>query len=102
MLISKNKISVGDIATFKLVNGDEVIAKVSSITDSSYLLNRPCTVMPSTQGIGLIQSLFAADSDVEVEINKNHIMMSALAFDKIQNHYIQTTTGIKTVSGLVK
>jgi hypothetical protein len=102
MLISKSKVSEGDIATFKLVNGDEVVAKVVTITDIFYLLHRPCTVMPSAQGLGLIQSMFAADSDVEVELSKNHVMMLAPVIDKMQSHYIQTTTGIKPVSGIIK
>jgi hypothetical protein len=102
MLISKSKLSEGSIATFKLVNGDEIIAKVTSINETSYLLNRPCTVMPSSQGLGLIQSLFAAEPDIDVEISKNHVMMAANAFDKIQDHYIQTTTGIKPVKGIIK
>lgn len=99
MLISKSrKIDDGDIVSFKLVNGDEMVARVESQTDDSYVLNRPCLVVPSQQGIGLIQAMFSVDSDVNIEIRKQHVMMYAPTFDKLQSHYIQSTTGIQPVT----
>jgi hypothetical protein len=98
MLISKSTIAKGDIASFKLVNGDEIVSRVEEIEGDVYSLNRPCLVVPSQQGIGLIQCMFSADPDTTVRVNKQHIMMMAPTFDKLQSHYIQTTTGIQPVS----
>lgn len=98
MLIAKSrKIDDGDIVSFKLVNGDEIIGKVESQTADTYVINRPCLVVPSQQGIGLIQAMFSTDPDQSIEINRQHVMMHAPTFDKLQSHYIQTTTGITTV-----
>ena len=66
MLVSKIY-SVGDIVSFKLVTGDEVVARVESIDNDWFEISKPCTVMPSPQGMGLIQSLFTADADVNVQ-----------------------------------
>ena len=96
MLIEIEKgISEGDIVAFKLTNGDEIIAKFISESDSGYKVNRPCTVVPSQQGIGLIQSLFTADIN-NVTLQKIHVMFYAKVVDKIESHYIRTVTGIQT------
>ena len=64
MLINKSRVSEGDIIALKLVNGDEIVAKLVKDNGDSWELDRPCTVMPSAQGIGLIQSLFTADPKI--------------------------------------
>lgn len=97
MLVSK-KYSVGDIVSFKLVNGDEIIARVVEENDGSYVVEKPCTAMPSPQGIGLIQSLFSADADVKVTLHREHVIMHAASIDAMQKHYIKTTTGIEPVT----
>lgn len=99
MLISKStKIDAGDIVSFKLVNGDEIVAKVEEVGTNEYTLNKPCVVVPSQQGLGLMQALFSTDVNVSVQLNKQHVMMSAPTLDQMQNHYIQTTTGIQPVT----
>lgn len=101
MLISKSrKIDDGDIVSFKLVNGDEIVGKVESQTDDAYVINRPCLVVPSQQGIGLIQAMFSVDPDQSIEVRKQHVMMHAPTFSQLQSHYIQTTTGIATPGNL--
>lgn len=97
MLVTTQKYNVGDIVAFKLSNGDEVVAKVIDDNDTAYVIDTPCTVMPSPQGLGLIQSIFSAEKDVKVTLNKQHVMMSAPVINQMQSHYIQTTTGIQTV-----
>ena len=96
MLINKGY-SVGDIVSFKLVNGDEVVGKIAEVKDDAWQVDRPCTVVPSQQGIGLMQSLFSADLNTPVEIRREHVMMHAPVIAQLESHYIQTTTGIETV-----
>jgi len=97
MLVSKNY-QEGDIVSFKLATGDEIVAKIVSSDAGSFEISKPCTVMPSPQGMGLIQSLFTADSDVNVTLQKNHVIMHAPSIDQMQKHYIKTTTGIEPVT----
>jgi len=94
MLIQKSKISVGDIASFKLNNGDELVAKIEEINQDTYTLSKPCLVVPIQQGIRLIQAMFSVDPDTSVELSRQHIMISAPTVDQMQQHYIKTTTGI--------
>jgi hypothetical protein len=97
MLVSK-KYAEGDIVSFKLVNGDEIVARIASEDNDSYILEKPCTAIPSPQGIGLVQSLFTADADAKISLNKIHVIMSSPSIDAMQKHYIKTTTGIEPVT----
>ena len=75
MLINKTNYAVGEIVAFKLVNGDEIVAKIVDQTGFGWTIHKPCTVMPSNQGLGLIQSLFSADINKNVELKAEHVMM---------------------------
>ena len=95
MLISKSKIDIDDIATFKLSNGDELVAKVVSKSPSGdFVINKPHSVIPSQQGVGLYPSLITADPDSNLAIDHNHIMMCAPTVPEIEAHYIKMTTGV--------
>ena len=87
-----------DIVAFKMVNGDEVVAKIVSAGTDNWSVSRPCTVIPSPQGIGLMQSLFSGDINKDVELKKEHVMMHSPVIKQLEDHYLQTTTGIQTVS----
>lgn len=97
MLINKGY-SSGDIVSFKLVNGDEVVAKIVEQTSDAYIVSKPCTVVPSQKGLGLIQAMFSAELNNNITLNNSHVMMHSPVFDDIKNHYIQVTTGIQPVT----
>ena len=97
-MLEKTGYSKDAVVTFKLVNGDEIVAKVIEETASKFLVDKPTTVMPSSQGIGLLQSLFTSDLAKSIALDKNHVMMHAPTIKEMQDHYIQTTTGITPVS----
>lgn len=93
MLISKSSYNAGDVVSFKLVNGDEIVAEVVEQTDTAFVLRRPQTVMPSQKGIGLLQSLFTSEAE-KVTLQFQHIMMHGETIKEMKSHYLQTTTGI--------
>lgn len=97
MLVSKGY-QEGDIVSFKLITGDEVVARIIDAGPLGFEVSKPCTVMPSPQGMGLIQSLFTAEADVNVILQKEHVIMHAPAIDAMQKHYIKTTTGIEPIT----
>jgi hypothetical protein len=96
MLVT-NKYDQDDIVTFKIVNGDEIVAKIVEESDDAFIVIKPCTVMPSQQGLGLLQSLFTSDLNKSIRLEKRHVMMHAPTVKDVQNHYIKTTTGIEPV-----
>jgi len=96
MLIQKGY-SAGDIVCFKLV-GEEVVAKIVEETADAYVVSKPCTVVPSQQGLGLMQSVISADINNNITLNKSHVVMHSTVIADIENHYIRTTTGIQPVT----
>ena len=97
-MLMNNGYKAGEVACFKMVNGDEIVAKIVESHITGWTVNRPCTVIPSPQGLGLVQSLFSGDINKDVEIKKEHVMLHAPVIKQLEDHYIQTTTGIQTVS----
>jgi hypothetical protein len=97
-MLESNVYPKDTVVSFKLVNGDEIVAKVIEETHDKFVVSKPCTVMPSQQGIGLMQSLFTSDLNKNVPLEKRHVMIHSVTIDAIKNHYIQTTTGIEPVS----
>ena len=97
MLVSNQKYASGDVVSFKMVNGDEVIAKVLEENAEGWQVASPCTVMPAQQGLGLMQSLFSAKDDVKVFLNRTHIMFHAESLEQMRVHYIKTTTGVDVI-----
>jgi len=102
MLIQKGY-SAGDIMCFKITTGEEIVAKLVEEKADGYVVSKPCTLMPSNQGIGLMQSMISADINNNVTLNKSHVIMHNTVIKDIENHYIRTTTGIEPVSsGIIK
>lgn len=97
MLVT-NKYDKDTIVSFKLVNGDEIVAKIVDEDDTTFTISKPTTVMPSQQGLGLMQSLFTSDLNKTIKLNKSHVMLHAPTIKDVENHYIKTTTGIETVT----
>lgn len=96
MLIKKGY-SANDIVTFKIMNGDELVASVVNEHDDHYVIAQPMSVVPSQQGIGLMQALFSIEPKSEVVLKKDHVMLHNKTIDAIADHYRELTTGIKTI-----
>lgn len=97
MLVT-NKYDKDTVVSFKLVNGDELIAKVVEETNDGFTLSKPCTAIPSAQGLGLIQSLFTSELSKNVYLDRKHVMIHSITAENVKNHYIKTTTGIEPVT----
>lgn len=102
MLLQNNPTS-GDTVTFKLVNGDEIIAEVVSSTPTGWMIRRPCVVVPSQQGIGLMQALFTGDMDCHIELGRDKVIFQTVTIPEMASHYTRTTTGIEIPSkGMIR
>lgn len=97
-MLQTPKYQKDQVVSFKIVNGDEVVAKVVEETDTAYLVSKPCTVVPSAQGLGLLQSLYTGNVNDTIALDKKHVMLHAPTVKEIEGHYIATTTGIEQVS----
>ena len=91
------KIELDSVYTIKIANGDEIVAKITAEDDSTYTVNRPLTVIPGPQGINMVNSLFTANPEKTVSINKLQVSLIAPSRGEVQDSYIEATTGIKPV-----
>ena len=87
-------IKIGEVYTFKLTSGEEVVAKVTAIEDQNVLLHDPVSVAPGPQGLGLMQSLFTADPKDPARLNINNVTIFALTDSSVKTKYIEATTGL--------
>jgi hypothetical protein len=91
------KVELDQIYTLKIANGDEIVAKITAEDDSTYTVTKPLTVVPGPQGIQMIMSLFTANPDKNVTINKQQVSCIVVSRDEVQDSYTEATTGIKPV-----
>ena len=91
------KIELDQVYTIKIANGDEIVARITQETDTTYAVIKPLTVVPGPQGINMMNSLFTADPDKTVSINKQQISLIAPSREEVCDSYLEATTGIKPV-----
>lgn len=92
MLVENSKFAVDDIASFKMISGDEVVGRIVAITEHTYELNKPCIVVTSPEGIGLIQAMFGLDPDIEnLVYRKDHMLTMCHTHARMREHYVTVT-----------
>jgi hypothetical protein len=94
MLIDKG-VSAGEVVTFKLTSGEEVVAKLVEETSTHYKLARPMVLSMTQQGVGMMPYLFTVSPDKEVKLNKATITMVEATDKRFADQFIQSTTGIE-------
>jgi hypothetical protein len=95
MLINK-QYQKDDVVTFKLVTGEEIIAKFLSQTADTFGISRPLALAMGAQGVGLIPAAFSAPLN-SVELQRAHVLMHDLTREELVGNYLEGTTGIQTV-----
>jgi len=97
MLVNK-PYEKNEVITFKMANGDEIIAAIVSENDTAFVVKNPVVVLNTEKGVGLLGALFTGNmKDHNVPISKSHIMMHVPTTDIASDHYTHTVTGIKPV-----
>ena len=90
-------VELDEVYTFKIANGDELVARITAEDDATYTVARPLTVIPGREGIQMVSSLFTADPDKSVTINKQQVSLIAPSRKEVCDSYLEATTGIKPV-----
>ena len=92
MLISK-PIADGDVVSIKLINGDEIIARLEKDDQNGYTINRPLALTMSGGGLGMIPWMFLGDKDT-MTLNKTHVFAMVPSKKEAADQYLSGTTGI--------
>jgi hypothetical protein len=91
------KIEAGKTYTMRMSYGEEIVGKITAIDADTYTMIKPLSVVPGRDGIQLMNSLFTADPDSEITVNKSSVIMVANIRDEVLDSYVEATTGIKPV-----
>jgi hypothetical protein len=94
------KFITGSVMTIKMNSGEELIAKVTSVSDENgfITIEEPVSIAPSQQGMQMIPSIFTANPKGEFKLNTTSVAMYAETDDNIKDKYLEATTGIKVPS----
>lgn len=93
MLIDKG-LSAGSVVTMKLINGEEIMAKLVEETATGFKISKPLSLNAGPKGLGMIPFLFTVDHEKDVVINKSAVMAITTTEQEFANQYTQGTTGI--------
>ena len=99
MLLQK-PMEPGDILTIKMVTGEELIAKLSSIGNDHLVITKPLVVnlgqdRNGNVGIQMLPYfVLTCDPDAKLTISNQHIITKTLAAEQAKAGYLQTTTGL--------
>ena len=94
-MLLKKPLTANDIATFKLTNGEEIIAQITEITDSGYDVRKPVSLVPGPQGgMGFAPWIMTADAD-SFTLNKEQVLACATTQSEIAKMYTEAVTGIQ-------
>jgi len=91
------RINITMIKVFKLVNGEEILAKIENLDIRPYKIEQPVKIIATPEGkLAMAPWMFLSD-DKSFEIKSEHILCVAEPSNEIKNAYnSQFGTGIVT------
>ena len=92
------QIETNTIYTFKLITGEEFVAKITEINPDHMIIEHPILTVISPQGLQMMPALFSANQDKTVRLNNSSWAMIAETREDVRNSWIQATTGIAPVT----
>lgn len=92
------KIETNTIYSFKILTGEEFVAKVTEINADHMIIEHPILTVLSPQGLQMMPGLFSANLEKSVRLNNSSWAMIAETREDVRNSWIQATTGIAPVS----
>lgn len=93
--MNTNLLTPGNIYTFKLNSGEELVAKVVDISQNKFDIEHPVSIAPGPQGMGLVPSMFTGNMSKSVQLNINSVALIAETDESVAAKYIEATTGIQ-------
>lgn len=90
-------LELDEIYTFKLNTGEELVAKLVTISADHLIIQHPILTVLSPQGLQMMPGLFSANLDKTLRLNTSSWAMIAETRDDVRDSWIQATTGISPV-----
>lgn len=95
MLVNKENLhTVGEVVTFRLSVGDEIIGEIVQVEDNTITLKQPLVLAGGPQGVSLAPATLLGDSEDNITFMKTHIMCWMKTRAAAEKAYRESTTGI--------
>lgn len=96
MLIQSKSLDSGSVLTFKLIGGDEVIARLKEdyVPGQDALVSKPLVVMMAAEGFGLAPFVLTVDPEAPVTISAASIIFAGRTLKAVADVYTQQTSGL--------
>lgn len=96
MLIEPKTTSKLSVLTFKLIGGDEVIARVQEdyTPGQDAIVTKPLVVMMAAEGFGLAPFVLTVDPEAPVTISASSIIFAGRTLKAVADGYTQQTSGL--------
>jgi hypothetical protein len=91
-------IETNTVYSFKLMTGEEIVAKITEILADGYVIEHPILTVISPQGLQMMPALFSSNLEQIVKLNNTAVVMVADTREDVRNSWIQATTGIAPVT----
>jgi len=102
MLMVAKTYNTGDVITFKLTIGEEIIARLSSDNTTEYILNKPMALLNTPQGgLGMMPVPISANVTDLIVLNKHAVAFHGKCQSDLATQYLEKTTGITMATGLI-
>lgn len=105
-MLIENTWQDGDICSIKMVNGEELVAKITDHDAQSVTIHKPLVL---TLGVDqqnqqyqlqmLPTFMFSAKPDAKLKIDRRHIITITISQDEAKSSYISNTTNLAMPSG---
>lgn len=92
-------ISKGDIVSFKLASGEEVVAKIDEINETSYIVTKPLMLTMSKDGLALAPFMFTIEPLAKIKFHTNNVLCATKTEKQMATQYISSTSGLAIPTG---
>jgi len=88
----------GSIVSFKLINGEEIVAKMEHDDGEQWVIDQPLLVVPLREGgIQFAPPMMSVVPGQTFRLSKRQVVLDNLSAEQVADHYRKLTTGIETV-----
>lgn len=106
MLISTNKVAVGDVVAVKMLNGEELLAKLTGLDGDTYTFSRPVilALVPTANGqasVSFAPFMMGLDETQDVTIEYSKMLMRPIIARKdAAAQYTRSTSSLDLSAAL--
>jgi hypothetical protein len=94
--------NIGDVVTFKLTSGEEIIARIAEDRTTEYVLTKPMALLNTPNGgLGMMPVPISSNPQDSIMLNKHAVAFHSKCQQDLASQYMEKTTGLTLATGLI-